>query len=227
MKKNEISSTEKLLEQIRENRSGTSASDTLMPPPDKPATPATGLPSRLRAALQFTHSARIGVDIGYTDVRLIKTIPSGANRHQIIAYRRVPFDPGMDPQNLLFPQFLRNTLADFPGATEGVSIWTTTSSARLDTRLLRIPKVPRRQVPNAVIWAYKRKSPYDEKKHLFDFEVVKFATQVAIRREVVGAEEGVGTFAQRLGHRVYFPVQHLLVGLTTGARDDTTVIQLN
>jgi len=175
VKKDEISSTEKLLEQIREDRSDASSTSPL--PPENLGTVSLGFQHRLRSALKFTNPVRIGVDIGYADVRLIKTIQSGVNRHQIVAYRHVPFDPGMDPQNLLFPQFLRNTLADFGGSEDDARIWTTISSARLDTRLLRIPKVARRQIPNAVLWAYKKKSPYDDKKHLFDFEILGETTE--------------------------------------------------
>jgi hypothetical protein len=110
-------------------------------------------------------------------VRLVKTVESAANRHQILDCRHVPFDPGLDPQNLLFPQFLRNTLASFGGPTDSASIWATISSARLDTRLLRIPKVARRQIPNAVIWAYQKKNPYNDKQRLFDFEVLGETTE--------------------------------------------------
>lgn len=168
MKKDEISSTEKLLEQIRGNRPPNVSS----PRPESTVTHSPGWRDRLLSVLKFNKPIHIGVDIGYTDVRLIKTVQSTANHHQILAFRHVPFDPGLDPQNLLFPQFLRNTLASFGGSTDSVSIWATISSARLDTRLLRIPKVARRQVPNAVIWAYKKKNPYDDKQRLFDFEVL-------------------------------------------------------
>ena len=108
---------------------------------------------------------------------MVKTVPSSGNHYQIIDYRHVPFETGLDPQHLLFPQFLRNTLTRFIGAADNVSIWATVSSARLDTRLLRIPKVARRQIPNAVTWAYKRKTPFNEKDRLFDFEVLGEITE--------------------------------------------------
>jgi len=166
--KDEISSTERLLAQIRGEHSAASRRR-----PSEP--PAENSPSgweRLRSLLSFSKSATIGVDIGYHDIRLIKTVPSGTHRHEVAAYRRIPFDADMDPRSLLFPQFLRNSLAEFAGPPDTVSIWATTSSARLDVRLLRIPKVPRRQVSNAVIWAYKKKNPFNDKQRLFDFEVL-------------------------------------------------------
>lgn len=173
MKKDDISSTEKLLEQIRGNRPSSVSSPRSESPVEQPS----GWRDRFHSILKFKKPIRIGVDIGYTDVRLVKTVESAANRHQILDCRHVPFDPGLDPQNLLFPQFLRNTLASFGGSTDSASIWATISSARLDTRLLRIPKVARRQIPNAVIWAYQKKNPYNDKQRLFDFEVLGETTE--------------------------------------------------
>jgi type IV pilus assembly protein PilM len=173
VKKDEISSTERLLEQIRGNRP---SSDSL-PLPERPVVPSHSWRERLHATLKFNKPILIGVDIGYTDVRLIKTVQSSGNHYQILDYRHVPFESGLDPQHLLFPQFLRNTLTRFIGAVDTVSIWATVSSARLDTRLLHIPKVARRQIPNAVIWAYKRKTPHNDKERLFDFEVLGEITE--------------------------------------------------
>jgi len=173
VKKDEISSTEKLLEQIRGNR----PSNAPPPLPESPTVSSPGWRERLHATLKFNKPIRIGVDIGYTDVRLVKTVPSSGHHYQILDYRHVPFEAGLDPQHLLFPQFLRTTLTDFIGAADTVSIWATVSSARLDTRLLHIPKVARRQIPNAVTWAFKRKTPFNEKDRLFDFEVLGEITE--------------------------------------------------
>ena len=165
----ELSSTEKLLEQIRGHRPSGDAR-----PPSDAATGASapGWKVRLRSVLHFRKPFYVGVDIGYSDVHLVKTTPLGVDRHQILDYRRVAFDPGLDPQHLLFPQFLRNTLNSFIGASDPVSIWTAISSARLDLRLLRIPKVAHRQIPNAVLWAYKKKTPFSDRERLFDYEVL-------------------------------------------------------
>jgi len=167
--KAELSSTEKLLEQIR-GRSSSSDAPTLTDTATEAS--AAGWKERFRSALRLQRSFTVGVDIGYSDVHLVKTALSGMDRHQIVDYRRVPFDPGLDPQHLLFPQFLRNTLNRFIGTTDPVSIWAAISSARLDVRLLRIPKVAHRQIPNAVLWAYKKKTPFKDRERLFDFEVL-------------------------------------------------------
>lgn len=163
-----MSSTEKLLEQIR----GTRPSGEASPSAPQHAEPSPAWRKRLQAAVRFAKPVCIGVDIGYDDLRLVKTTLSGINRHQIIDFRRVPFDPGLNPQDLLFPRFLRNTLAGFAGSADRASLWATISSARLDARLLRVPKVARRQIANAVLYAYRKKVPYSDKQRRFDFEVL-------------------------------------------------------
>lgn len=174
MKRTELSSTEKLLEQIR----GQDAAVNAAPLPEEAAeSPATIWRRRFRSALRLRKPLSIGVDIGYSDLRLVKTIPTGVDRYQILDCRRIPFDPGLDPHHLLFPQFLRRALERFIGASDQASIWTAVSSARLDARLLRIPKVAHRQIPNAVLWAYKKKAPFSDKERLFDFEVLGETTE--------------------------------------------------
>jgi type IV pilus assembly protein PilM len=51
-------------------------------------------------------------------------------------------------------------------------MWCTISSARVETRQFRIPKVSARQVPNAIYWTYQRESAFDENEKLFDFEIL-------------------------------------------------------
>jgi type IV pilus assembly protein PilM len=51
-------------------------------------------------------------------------------------------------------------------------MWCTISSARVETRQFRIPKVSARQVPNAIYWTYQRESAFDEEEKLFDFEIL-------------------------------------------------------
>jgi type IV pilus assembly protein PilM len=51
-------------------------------------------------------------------------------------------------------------------------MWCTISSARVETRQFRIPKVAARQVHNAIYWTYQRESAFDEEEKLFDFEIL-------------------------------------------------------
>jgi type IV pilus assembly protein PilM len=166
-KKNEISSTERLLELIR--------TDSEVDLED------AGEPTRKsgRSGKSFTRSfiglrknVTIGVDIGYDDLKLVKLKRSSAQSHELLEYARVPFDQEIPRENPDFYRFLRPTLEDFCGSDRNADMWCTISSARVETRQFRIPKVSARQVPNAIYWTYQRESAFDEDEKLFDFEIL-------------------------------------------------------
>jgi len=90
----------------------------------------------------------------------------------MLEYARIPFDQDVDRQSSQFPQFLRPTLMDFCGDSKNVELWCTISSARVETRQIRIPKVNQKQIPNSVYWSFKKKSAFDERKNIFDFEIL-------------------------------------------------------
>lgn len=168
---NEISSTEKLLEQIRGRAS--------YPPVQPPVAgrghatgPALQRLTRLRHHLSLKTRHFIGVDIGYTEVRLVRARSRAGGGREVVDYRCVPFDAGLERTSPLFPRFLRLVLADFCPEPETAEIWSAVSSARLDIRYLRIPKVTRRQVANAVYWAYRKKNPFNESQTVFDFDIL-------------------------------------------------------
>ena len=90
----------------------------------------------------------------------------------MLEYERIPFTENIDRHSPQFPQFLRTVLTDFYGNTKNVDLWCTISSARVETRQIRIPKVNQKQIPNSVYWSYKKLSSFDESKNIFDFEIL-------------------------------------------------------
>ena len=42
----------------------------------------------------------------------------------------------------------------------------------METRYLRVPKVPEKQLANTVFWSYQKHSSFDEKNTIFDFFVL-------------------------------------------------------
>jgi Tfp pilus assembly PilM family ATPase len=169
--RDEISSTEKLLEQIRGRAANLPPS---APAPNRDHTPRSDPPrfTQLRNRLPLKLKQVVGVDIGYSEVRLVRTRSHAAGGREIVDFRCVPFETGQDRSSALFPRFLRSVLADFCPASEAVEIWSAVSSAHLDIRYLRIPKVARRQVANAVYWAYRKKNPFNESQSIFDFDIL-------------------------------------------------------
>ncbi len=120
----------------------------------------------------FTKSISVGVDLGHDDIKLVKVRQISNQKYEMLEYERIPFNENVDRQSPQFPQFLRTVLTDFCGNTKNVALWCTISSARVETRQIRIPKVNQKQIPNSVYWSYKKLSSFDETKNIFDFEIL-------------------------------------------------------
>ena len=166
-KKNEISSTERLLELIRTD------SEIDLEDADKPSRkPRRGRKSFFGGSISFRKNITIGVDIGYDDLKLVKLRHVSDQNHELVEYARVPFDPQIPRESPDFHLFLRPTLEEFCGSDRNADMWCTISSARVETRQFRIPKVAARQVPNAIYWTYQRESAFNEEEKLFDYEIL-------------------------------------------------------
>jgi len=166
-KQDEISSTERLLELIR-----TEDQIKLEDVDDLSQKRSGGLKSLVRTSISFKKNIAVGVDIGYDDLKLVKVRRISDRNYEMLEYARVPFDPEIPRENPDFYLFLRPTLAEFCGADRNADIWCTISSARVETRHFRIPKVAARQIPNAIYWTYQREAAFDEGEKVFDFEIL-------------------------------------------------------
>ena len=120
----------------------------------------------------FRKAITIGVDLGHEDIKMIKISRIADQKYEMLEYERIPFTEDVDRQSPQFPQFLRTVLTDFCRNSKNVDIWCTISSARVETRQIRIPKVAPKQIPNSVYWSFKKISSFDETKTIFDFEIL-------------------------------------------------------
>jgi type IV pilus assembly protein PilM len=167
-KQGDISSTEKLLELIRtdsdieQDSQGEQASRSGI----------TRLRSLFSNPISIRKAVTVGVDLGHDDLKLVKIQRITENKYEMLDYARVPFDPDMSRDSAEFHQFLQPVLADFCGRSKNIDLWCTMSSARVETRPLRIPKVSPKQIPNSVYWSYQKDAPFDEKQKVFDFEIL-------------------------------------------------------
>jgi type IV pilus assembly protein PilM len=167
VKQNEISSTERLLELIR-----TDSEIELQDSGESSQKPSGRLKSFVRRSISFKKNIAVGVDIGYDDLKLVKVQRISDRSYEMLEYARIPFDPEVPRENPEFHQFLRPTLAEFCGPHRNADIWCTISSARVETRHFRIPKVAARQIPNAIYWTYQREAAFEEDEKVFDFEIL-------------------------------------------------------
>ena len=124
----------------------------------------------------------VGVDLGYTDLKLVKLLQLSDQKWKLLDYKCVPFQPRVPKGTPEFAAFLKAALAEFCGPPKRVKLWTIMSAARVDVRHLRIPKVAKKQVANAVYWTAKKEAPFDEKETIFDFEVHGDVIEKGIRK---------------------------------------------
>jgi type IV pilus assembly protein PilM len=167
-KYDEISSTERLLDLIRDDDKSESR------PANAGSQEAFGhrLKNLLSIPVKFRKVISVGVDLGHDDVKMIQILRVSDHKFKMFEFARIPFDPDIPRESPQFHQFLKPILTNFCGHLKNVEIWCTISSARVETRQIRIPKVNPRLIPNAVYWSYQKISSFDEKDILFDFEVL-------------------------------------------------------
>jgi len=167
-KRDEVSSTERLLDLIRDD----SKSDYTAPGYASPKSFSHRLKKLFNNPVSFRKSITIGVDLGHDDIKMVKISRISDQKYELLEYARIPFDKDVDRQSPQFPQFLRPILTEFCGSSKNIELWCTIPSARVETRQIRIPKVNPKQIPNSVYWSYKKLSSFDEKTNIFDFEIL-------------------------------------------------------
>ena len=166
-KLDDISSTEKLLDLIRNNHiSPDNKSNTLDPPQ------STKLrKSNSTKIIPFKRPITVGIDIGYYDLKMVKVKQYSDQRWKLLDYMKVPFEPQIIKEGSEFPDFLKSTLTKFCGRSKRIKIWTLMSLADIEIHHLRIPKVGRKKIANAVYWTLKKETSFKETDTIFDFEV--------------------------------------------------------
>ena len=180
-KQDELSSTERLLELIRGE--GHDAEEGF---PSKNS--ESRLRQDLRRAISFGRSSiTVGVDLGHEDLKLVKAGRSSDKRIDLLDWARIPLDPEIPRSHPDFPKFLRQALLRFLAPHRVVDLWASIPSAQVETRYLKVPRVPQKQLANTVYWSYRKQSPFDEKETLFDFHVLGEAEEAGARRIAVMA----------------------------------------
>ncbi|MGD8366431.1 MAG: pilus assembly protein PilM [Desulfobacterales bacterium] len=127
------------------------------------------------------------MSVGYQDVKLVKVGQGPEKSRVLLNYKIVPFPAQLTTESAQFPLFLKRVLAQFCGDETEPEIWSAISSAKVEMRYLRIPKVPRKQIANTVYWTFKRDVTFDEQENIFDFVLLGDAIEEGIRKTEVMA----------------------------------------
>lgn len=184
-KRDEITSTEKLLDLIREPKANPS------PQPEAPSpTPVTetsqAAPQKTQVrSLPLKRRAVVGVEIGYTNLKMAKVHRQAEKRIELVDYRSIPLPEGLEPHREGFDVFLKKALIDFCGNPDRVNVWSVISSAQVETRCVRIPKLPRKQVANAVYWTFTKEVRFNREEELLDFEVLDDILDAGVQKTEV------------------------------------------
>ncbi|HTZ39776.1 MAG TPA: pilus assembly protein PilM [Syntrophales bacterium] len=177
----DISSTEKLLNVIRGKAKAASEEE----PSYKPVARKKKASPFLSLAPTFQRPMTVGVDIGYQAVQMVKVEESSADQWRLIDFRRVPIPSAMAQGTHEFTNFLKSELGKFIGTTKGIQIWNLMSSSNVDVRFIKIPKVPRKQLENAVYWTAKRELSFEDMDTILDFEVQSDVMEQGVKKTSV------------------------------------------
>ena len=178
-KRDELSSTERLLGLIRD--------EAPAEPPKAVSLPRQPIGSRIRNLVGNSvsiskKSISVGVDLGHEDVKLVMLNRVSERKTEVLDFARVSLNPEIPRGHPEFHQFIHSTLAKFCGPHRNIQLWATISSARVETRHIKIPKVPQKQVANSVFWTYQRLSAFNDKETIFDFDVLGEIEEAGARK---------------------------------------------
>ncbi|HUH65024.1 MAG TPA: pilus assembly protein PilM [Syntrophales bacterium] len=178
----EITSTERLLDIIRNKRDEVEKAPLDTSKIDPPRKIIKFLPAKITKIGAGDKPITIGVDIGHEYLRIVMTQRLADKRWELLDFKSVPYPQGMTRRSPGFSDFLRDELNKFCGGNlRNANLWAIMSAARVNVRHINIPKVAKKQIENAVYWTIKKETPFDDKDTVFDYE---------IQREVT--EQGVG-----------------------------------
>lgn len=176
-KENEIRSTEKLLELIRneKNADATAPGDAILPAIPKKT---SLVPSA------FQKRTVVGVDIGHTHIRLAKIIRTEKSA-ELIDYLDVPFNTSISIKDEHFIKSLKASIDQFCDGLSNYDIWGAIQSANVETRCIRIPKLSRKQVSNAIFWTFTKRTPFNKDQDILDYEIIGDISEGGVQKTEV------------------------------------------
>ncbi len=168
-KDNEIDSTEKLLNVIRSNDDGLNNTgnekDTVAAPPQAKKSKLSLFPRN--------NILNVGVILGTKDMKMVKLKTIPGKLPELLEYKSYDVEKEVFANRPKFVSLLKSSLTDFVGVDrEAANIWTVISTAKVEMRYIKIPKVPKNEISNAIYWTAKKEFSFDDKKTIFDFDLL-------------------------------------------------------
>ena len=169
--KSDINSTEKLLNAIRgkqEEANDAIGKTAILFPRELPAPQGNKKLSRL---FPDKKNYTVGVDISHDFIYLVKTIKASDGNPILIDQKIIKYDEKVAKGSPEFNYLLKASLLSICGNPANCNIWTMMSADEVNVNYIKIPPVQKKQMENAIYWAAKKETSFDEKDYIFDFEL--------------------------------------------------------
>ena len=171
--KNDINSTEKLLNVIR----GKDQESFSVLGRQKVSLSAKKQTGNINASsfIRFFDKKKytVGVDIGVEFICLVKTAHSFDNRPALVDKKIIKYNLQSYSDPTEYKNFLKSSIVDFCGKMANCDIWTKISTSETHVYFLKIPRVPAKQLGKVIYWTAKKEGFIDEEKSILDFELRK------------------------------------------------------
>ncbi|MBI5894510.1 MAG: pilus assembly protein PilM [Desulfobacterales bacterium] len=114
----------------------------------------------------------VGVDIGHTYIKLAKTERLSDKSYELLDYLDIALNTQVSLRDPKFLEHLKSGLDQILGDGPKCDIWAAIPSAKVETRSLRIPKLTRKQIPNAIYWTFTKKVDFNDQEEILDYETI-------------------------------------------------------
>ena len=209
--KNNLNSTERLLNNIRGNAPEPVRKVSV---PNKRRLDHTS-GQAISIKTNIKHGLTAGVFIRIDSVSLVLTgqKKQGAQK-ELVKWAQVPFPDHMDIKNNRFPSFLGATITSFLGKNKKASIWTVLDSKYLKLRNIIVPDLAESKIPNAALWGLKKEFEFDLEKEIFDYDFIGSTQIDGIKKKNLVAFTGEKKQIKFLKH-LFSTAGYSLKGITT------------
>lgn len=168
-KQDDVSSTEKLLDLIRDTGQDSDSNSVLTS-----HYPSGNKKNRaFRFPFPFNKRIGIGVYIGRRNIFLVKSALLSDKYHEIIKYLKIRIPKEITMASEDFYHLLHSSMTQITGGRNGNDIWCSISSEKVETRCIRIPKLSKKQISNAVYWTFTKEVSFDENTMLLDYQLLE------------------------------------------------------
>lgn len=169
--KNDINSTEKLLNVIRgkdeESFNALGRQKNYVPSGANNRGSQFGFAEKIFQKTKYT----VGIDISSEYISLVKSTRSSGAPPALIDKKIIKLESDLSLNSYEFKSLLKTSVVSFCGNLSDCDIWAKISTDEVAVHFFNIPRVPKKQLERVIFWTAKKEGFVDESNHIYDFEV--------------------------------------------------------